>query len=249
MLPTGRGRERGRGDFGPGGAGDAGEELERQLKRPAVFEELEETVNSTRRGVTKSRRVQDTVRKQVANLRKTRDQLQLIQEDLTSNLVEREKEIEQLQAEMARLQVEQQQGLEKINQVQAYEARVTQELKQQVDQLKQLNQDMDQVSGEYLNLFDTDTERKTVYLDYLESLLRFDVQLPETQIDAAKEVMQNEGLDKIRFTVAGVERLLDTYDIKSDEFNQGLNELIPMEGEVTGETTTKKAKRTGKRGK
>lgn len=233
------------------GAGDGEEELELEepaLKRPAVlFEDLDKTVQKTRKGVDKSQRVQKSVKKQVAALRAMRDELKTINDDLVeqltdtqNNLEKRNQLITQLQAEMKKLQLEQESTQSQIEEVKQYEASVTSELRQQIALLETLNFEMNQVSDEYLELFEDDESRKNVYLDYYASLLK-EADFNEQEIEAVKELFDTNSttVADIKERVDNLENLLDTQD-PSEFVDKLRNELLPPKEQVQPSKLKKK---------
>lgn len=218
-------------------------QLESALKKQAQeqFSTLERTLRKTKRDVSKSERIQRQVKEQVTQLRQTKAELEQIRDNLQSELAVRQTEMDALQAEMAALQMAQAQAGEQMEQVDEFQTIIEDELQKHVGQLKILNTEIENVSNEYIQLIEPETEQRNVYLEYLGELL------DEAGIEDDREIKTVQDslttLAETKQKVEQLEVLLDTLDVNSAEFEEQLRALFSDLTEAAP-AATKKTKTT-----
>jgi chromosome segregation ATPase len=218
------------------------EELEPALKRPLV--DLEQTVKGTRRGVNKSRRVQERVKQEVASLRQNvanltnvKEQLEKMQVDLRTELQEtvgnleaREEEIQNLKNEMNKLRAEHEKKVGNLGKVAEYKQIINEELQKQIEQLVKLNTDIDVVSDGYLALIENEEDQKTVYIDYISGLLEEASRSVKEIEEARNYLLQEKTYNDLRAVATKIENLLDSTDnYQTKEFAKELQKFVPLQ--------------------
>lgn len=195
----------------------AAEGEESPLKRQVTeqFSDVSEAFKNTRRQVDKSKRVQKGVKKQVRVLRQMKTDLEGMNAELREELEKQKADMEVLQAEMEALKVAQSDTGEQIVQVENYRQVVDEQLQQQVNNLRLLNTEIKDVSDEYIQLIESDDDRKNVYLEYFADLLT-EAKVSNNEIQARTNVLKEKPYEEVKNVVEKLETQLDE---NPDEFD------------------------------
>jgi chromosome segregation ATPase len=208
--------------------GAEGEESPLKKQVTEQFSNASEAFQDTRRRVDQSKRVQKRVETQVRVLRRMKKKLETANVELREDLEKQQADMEKLQGEMEALKVAQAGTGEQLAQVENYRQVVDEQLQQQVDELRLLNTEIENVSDGYIQLIESDDDRKNVYLEYFADLLT-EAKVSNNEIQALANVLKEEEFEQVKEIVEQLETQL--YE-NPGEFKATLKELVSQEPKI-----------------